>query len=147
MDENSQLQEIVVGVDGSQTSIEALREARRLAKPLNTGIRAITCWDLPAMIVTMETEAFRDSAEEILRKSVREAFGTDRPANLRTVLVRGPARQSLIDASKGARMLIVGRRGYSRLGGWFVGSVSSACVARAHCAVLVVHTPEQTQSA
>jgi nucleotide-binding universal stress UspA family protein len=56
--------------------------------------------------------------------------------------VRGAARQALIEASKGARMLVVGRRGHGRFGGLLIGSVSSACVAHAHCPVVVVHVPE-----
>ncbi|MFP5312564.1 MAG: universal stress protein, partial [Actinomycetes bacterium] len=38
-----------------------------------------------------------------------------------------------------AALLIMGRRGH---GGFVPGSVSLACVSRAHCPVLVVHAPE-----
>lgn len=147
MTDDRESSSIVVGVDGSETSIEALREARRLAEPLNAAIEAIICWDLPAMIILQDEKAFSQNAEKLLLQAVEKAFGTDRPVNLRTTLVRGPARQSLIEASSRARMLVVGRRGHSALGGWFVGSVSGACVARAHCPVLVVHTPEDQRNA
>jgi nucleotide-binding universal stress UspA family protein len=48
----------------------------------------------------------------------------------------------LIEESKAADMLVLGRRGHGGFGGLLLGSVSSACVAHAHCPVLVVHSPE-----
>jgi len=40
---------IVVGVDGSEASIEALREAQRLAGSLKASVVAMACWDYPRM--------------------------------------------------------------------------------------------------
>jgi nucleotide-binding universal stress UspA family protein len=55
-------------------------------------------------------------------------------------LVRGKPGPVLIDASRNASLVIVGRRGH---GSFVPGSVSSACVSHAHCPVLVVHAPEK----
>lgn len=142
MPDTAERAKIVVGVDGSPASIEALREAQRLAGALDADIEAISSWETPAVFVVVETEDFRQSAEQILAEAVLEAFGDREPDNLRRVVTRGPARETLIEASKTARMLVVGRRGRSRLEGWFVGSVSSACVARARCPVVVVPPPD-----
>ena len=57
-------------------------------------------------------------------------------------LVQGHPRSTLIEESKSADMLVLGRRGHGGFGGLLLGSVSSACVAHAHCPVLVVHGPE-----
>jgi nucleotide-binding universal stress UspA family protein len=51
----------------------------------------------------------------------------------------GPAATALIDASKGAEMLVIGSRGHSGLAGVLLGSVSMACAERASCPVLVMH--------
>jgi nucleotide-binding universal stress UspA family protein len=40
---------IVVGVDGSDASVEALRQAQRLAGPLGAEIEASGCWEYPQM--------------------------------------------------------------------------------------------------
>src|SRR4051794_18621592 len=134
---------VVVGVDGSEASIEALREAQRLAEPLGADVEAIAAWEFPQMYdgyTVMGIDGFKERAGQILQESVDKALGPDN--NVRTRLVRGAARQTLIEASKGARMLVVGRRGHGRFGGLLIGSVSSACVAHAHCPVVVVHAPE-----
>lgn len=44
----------------------------------------------------------------------------------------------LIDESKDAQLLVVGRRGQGGFLAQVMGSVSGACAAHAHCPVLVV---------
>ena len=137
---------IVVGVDGSEASIEALREAQRLAVPLGAKVMANAYWDYPQVYtgyVMMGIEGFEERAGEILDEAVKTAFGGDTPSNVISKLFRGHPRESLIEASRDADMVVVGRRGHGGFGGLLLGSVSSALVAHAHCPVLVVHTPEE----
>ncbi|MDR6436666.1 nucleotide-binding universal stress UspA family protein [Paenarthrobacter nicotinovorans] len=137
---------IVVGVDGSEASIEALREAQRLAVPLGGTVEAIAYWDFPPVYegyVAMGITGFEEAAGQVLKESVEKAFGIDVPNNVNSHLEQGHPRQGLIKASRGAEMVVVGRRGHGGFGGLLMGSVSSACVAHAHCPVLVVHTPEK----
>src|SRR6185312_5525594 len=147
MASNSATGAVVVGVDGSEASLEALREAQRLAEPLGAEVEAIAVWEFPQMYdgyTVMGIDGFKERAGQILHDSVEKALGPDN--NVRTRLVRGAARQALIEASKEARMLVVGRRGHGRFGGLLIGSVSSACVAHAHCPVVVVHAPESDKT-
>lgn len=105
---------IVVGVDGSEASVEALRQAQRLAVPLGAEIEATGCWQYPQMYVgheMMGIKGFEEGAGELLEETVVSAFGPDRPGNVRTCLLHGPARESLIDSSRDADLLVVGRRG------------------------------------
>jgi len=137
---------IVVGVDGSEPSVEALRQAQRLAIPLGAKVQAVACWEYPQMYsgyVMMGIEGFEEGAKKVLDEAVAQAFGAETPANVTSTLVRSHPREALIDASRDADMIVVGRRGHGGFGGLLLGSVSSAIVAHAHCPVLVVHTPEE----
>ncbi len=147
MDEEASTGRIVVGVDGSEASIEALRRARKLAVPLGAQVIATAYWEFPQAYggyVDMGFEGFEESAGQVLKDSLEKAFGPDLPDNVESRLVRGHARESLIEASRDADMIVVGRRGHGGFGGLLLGSVSSACVAHAHCPVLVVHAPEKS---
>jgi nucleotide-binding universal stress UspA family protein len=134
---------VIVGVDGSPASIEALIQGQRLAAALGVEVHALACWDYPQMYdgyAAMGIGGFEERVEQILAQAVQDAFGTQLPSNLRTRLVNGGPREILLDASKDASMLVVGRRGHGGFGGLLLGSVSSACIAHADCPVLVVHT-------
>ncbi len=147
MSEDSAVYTIVVGVDGSDASVEALRQAQALAVPLSATVTALACWDVPPVYdgyIAMGIDDFDVRAAEILQEAVVKAFGPDTPANVKTRLVQGHPRRRLIEESKTADMLVVGRRGHGGFGGLLLGSVSSACVAHGHCPVLVVHAPPES---
>lgn len=133
---------IVVGVDGSNTSIEALREGNRIARALGTGITAVTVWSYPhvPMGVSMTSTGWtpeRD-AQTILRDAIEQAFGADIPPGLNSEIVEGNPSASLMRAAEGSTMLVVGTRGHGGFLGLLMGSVSSACAEHASCPVLVV---------
>lgn len=145
MTDTRDVRTIVVGVDGSDASIEALRQAQSLAVPLAAKVVALASWDFPPVYdgyVAVGINDFDVRAGEILGEAVVKAFGAEKPANVESRLVQGHPRNTLIEASRDADMLVVGRRGHGGFGGLLLGSVSSAMVAHAHCPVLVVHTPE-----
>lgn len=145
MAQGSGTTKIVVGVDGSEASLEALRTAQYLGAPLNAQIEAMGCWEHPRMYdgyVMMGIEGFRESAEKVVTHAVTSVFGSDLPSNVRISLVEGDPKNVLVKASKDADFLILGRRGHGKLGKLLIGSVSSSCIARAKCPVLVVHAPE-----
>ncbi|MCT9868228.1 universal stress protein [Paenarthrobacter aurescens] len=135
---------IIVGVDGSEASVEALRHGQRIALALNAPLEAWGCWEMPLGYegyLAMGIDGFAHDAEERLDKAVVEAFGTEKPRNVSSRLVQRSPRAGLVEGSKHASLLVVGRRGHGGFGGLLLGSVSSACVAHAHCPVLVVHSP------
>lgn len=139
---------IVVGVDGSGASVGALRQAQRLAGPLGAEVEATGCWHYPRMYVgheVMGAHGFEEQAGKLLEQTVVAAFGPNRPANVRTILLHGSARELLIEASRGADLLVIGRRGQGGFAGLLLGSVSSACVAHAHCPVMVLPAPAEAR--
>jgi nucleotide-binding universal stress UspA family protein len=141
---------IIVGVDGSPSSIEALRRAARVATGLGAEMDAVISWDFPssygmgAVPVDWSPEA---DATAVLDGALKTVFGEHRPAGLRAVVREGYAPKVLLDASAGAEMLVVGSRGHGGFVGLLLGSVSAHCAEHANCPVLVVHTnPEVTPS-
>src|SRR5512141_2919968 len=136
MTEARDIRTIVVGVDGSDASVEALRQAQSLAVPLSATLVALASWDVPPVYdgyVAMGINDFDVRAGEILQETVVKAFGEATPANVETRLVQGHPRKVLLDESRGADLLVLGRRGHGGFGGLLLGSVSSALVAHAHC--------------
>jgi nucleotide-binding universal stress UspA family protein len=113
--------------------------------PLSAALLALASWDVPPVYdgyVAMGIDDFDVRAGQILQETLAKAFGAETPANVETALVQGHPRQTLIEASRDADLVVVGRRGHGGFGGMLIGSVSSALVAHAHCPVLVVHSPE-----
>ncbi|MEX5298088.1 universal stress protein [Kocuria sp. CPCC 205292] len=142
---------IVVGVDGSPQSVEALRWAARTAEALGAGIKAVGAWEYPpeyAGYVPLGSDNFDEITRKQVDKAVHEAFGDDVPAGLSTSVVFGHPAKVLVHESEDATMLVVGRRGHGGFRGLLLGSVSAACVAHASCPVLVIHEdPDAGQGA
>lgn len=133
---------IVVGVDGSACSVEALRLAGRLAPALGAKIHAVTCWEYPVIYTgytPLGLGGYEQEAAQALSRSLESAFAGNVPAGLQKTVIEGSAAGVLVDASRNARMLVLGRRGHGGFRGLLLGSVSAACVTHAGCPVLVVH--------
>lgn len=134
---------IVVGVDGSESSKNALRWAARLAPSLGATVHAIVAWEYP-IVFGLEggiPGAWKpdETAKEILGNVLDSVFGNARPAGLKGSISQGHPTFVLLDASKDADMLVVGSRGLGGFSGLLLGSVSSNCAEHAKCPVLVVH--------
>lgn len=137
---------IVVGVDGSDQSQQALRWAAYLAAKTGATITAVCTWQIVMTdvgaggwgLVADGWDPAKDS-QHALDGTIDEVFPDARPPGLQTVVRDGSAAKVLIELSKDAQMLIVGSRGHGGFTGLLLGSVSAACSHHAHCPVLVVH--------
>ncbi|MDQ7908997.1 universal stress protein [Phytohabitans sp. ZYX-F-186] len=134
---------IVVGIDGSEASKDALRWAVRQAKLTGAPIEAVMAWEFPAYYGWAPADDF-DLAEvsrDALRAAVDDALGVERTAQVRQVVAEGNPARVLIDAAKDASLLVVGSRGHGGFAGALLGSVSQHCAQHAPCPVVVVrHT-------
>jgi nucleotide-binding universal stress UspA family protein len=133
---------IVVGVDGSRSSLDALRWAHRFGSPLGLAIDAVVCWSYPTSygIGVAYTEYQPDvEAKAVLDQALATVFGETPPAGLRAAVREGYPAKELIDASRGAEMLVVGSRGHGGFVGLLIGSVSAYCAEHAACPVVVLH--------
>lgn len=139
---------ILVGVDGSAASIEALRYAAYLADALGAPVHAVAAWGYPALADYYDVGVWspEQDAATILQAALEAAFGDRPPENLSSGVIPGPPARALIDESRRASMLVVGSRGRGGFAGLLLGSVSQACAAHAHCPVLVMHpsTPQDS---
>ncbi|WP_396641610.1 universal stress protein [Microbacterium sp.] len=137
---------IVVGVDGSASSIAALRKAAELARMMDVPLEAVTAWQFPitydASFPTGDWSPEGD-AEDILADALERAFPEGRPERLRTSIRPGPVAASLIDMSDHASMLVLGSRGRGGFVGLLLGSVSATCAQHARCPVLIMHEPKK----
>jgi nucleotide-binding universal stress UspA family protein len=137
---------IVVGIDGSECSNQALRwaimEARRSDRPLL--LVHVWHWRTDAIASPMSLVGAPDArraGRSQLSRAVAEARRQGVSATTR--LLEGAAAITLARAADGAAMLVVGSHGYRRLSQTFLGSVSTGCVRRATCPVVVIppHLP------
>jgi nucleotide-binding universal stress UspA family protein len=132
---------IVVGVDGSEGSRQALRWAARQAGFTGAILDAVTGWEYPAFYgwapAMPDDVDYEDLARSGLDKTLDEVFGDRRPRLETRVIPRHPAL-ALVEASEGAELLVVGTRGYGGVADALLGSVSTYCVHHAHCPVTVI---------
>lgn len=134
---------IVVGVDGSRDSLEALRWALRIARAEHAGIDVVGAWESPstdAWSGVPPVARLENEVEKSVTDAVDEVFGPDRPAYLHVVIREGHPVRVLLNASAEALMLIVGSRGHGGFAGLLLGSVSARVAELAPCPVLVVHS-------
>ena len=139
---NSQARrKIIVGVDGSDHSIHALREARRFSELLEAPIETVTAWQYPPTYAGHTVGIWNpdEDAKDALNEALAKAFPDGAPANLEKTLSPGHPAQVILEAGKDAELIVVGCRGRGGFTGLLLGSVSSAVAAHAHGSVLVTH--------
>lgn len=133
---------IVVGVDGSAQSQQALRWAARLAKDEGAAIEVVTAWVHPSRygwaIIPAEWDPQSD-AEKATTAVIDAVFGENRPADLTVRMVSDTATRALLEAGRHATMIVVGNRGSGGFAGLLLGSVSRAVAEHATVPVLVIH--------
>ncbi len=136
---------VVVGVDGSASSIEALGWAARYAAATGATISAVHAWHYPAAGPVPAgqppqpvTDQVRARMQETLDTALSKVFGTTTPAKVGTKVAYGHPAMVLTTEAAGADLLVVGNRGHGAFHGMLLGSVSLHCVTTAPCPVVVV---------
>jgi nucleotide-binding universal stress UspA family protein len=133
---------IVVGIDGSENAKQALRWAAKQAGYTGASLDLVGAWEYPATYgwVAIPDQNFdlASYARKAIDETVAAVFGTDVPATLTSRVIQGHAAEVLVDASKGAELLVLGSRGYGGFTDALLGSVSTYAVHHAHGAVTVV---------
>jgi nucleotide-binding universal stress UspA family protein len=136
---------IVVGIDGSDHSQEALRWALAEARLRSASLRVVYAWMLPVYATgygfapgeLIDPVAMSDAAKLQLDKSLEE-IGDANGVTLERKAVEGMAAQVLVEEAEGADLLVVGSRGHGGFAGLLLGSVSQQCAHHAPCPVVIV---------
>jgi nucleotide-binding universal stress UspA family protein len=136
---------IVVGVDGSESSKDALRWALRQAELSGSHVEAVIAWQYPVMVggfgfapVSAMMVNFDENAAKALADSVAEVVDPASSVLVSSAVVEGPPAQVLLRACKDADLLVVGSRGHGGFAEALLGSVSQHCVHHAPCPVVIV---------
>lgn len=141
---------VVVGADGSPSSQAAVRWAAREAAMRNVSLTiahanrvseiaaSVLMWpagQVPQELLELQEEEARKIVSDAIGEAHASAEADDSLEIDSEVFLGGPV-PTLVDLSKDAQLVVVGRRGRT---GLLLGSVSSGLVHHAHCPVAVVH--------
>jgi nucleotide-binding universal stress UspA family protein len=142
---------IVVGTDGSPSSLEAVRQAADLAKATGAELVVVSAaresaelMVLPEMAAAMPIATMNESLEGHAREVVAKASEVAAAAgvSVTTRVVRGEASDVLchVAGEVDADLLVVGNKGMTGAKRFVLGSVPNRCAHHAPCSVLIVHT-------
>ncbi|MFH8239819.1 universal stress protein [Streptomyces sp. NPDC018321] len=136
---------VVVGVDGSSSSLAAVDVAVREARLRSAALHVVHGFTWPALHPPAGPSplgpargALRESVEHMVSVAARRARAQAPDVEVTHAVVVGEALAVLEAQSRGATLLVVGNRGHGRLAGVLVGSVPAHLAAHAHCPVMVV---------
>lgn len=135
---------IVVGVDGSEQSLAAVRWGARTAAGRTAPLKLVHAQGIPSLYVEAwpppphVREALAANSREILAaaQEVARAAGA---ATISTASDRGDAAPVLLNESRTAGMVVLGASGHGLLGDVILGSTATQTAAHAHGPVVVVH--------
>jgi maltose/moltooligosaccharide transporter len=139
---------VVVGSDGTPTSLYAVDRAAEVAQAAQAKLVVVTAYrdESTGAAATTAEGVHRDifgaeSARTALEKSVT-GLTRERARYIEQKLVRGDPAQVLLDTvgNNPANLIVVGNRGLGASKGQLLGSVPAGVVRNAVCDVLVVQT-------
>lgn len=139
-----QLQPVMVGVDGSGPSEEALAWASAEAALQGRPLRVATVWMQPVSTVPPignTVSLLRNSAENILREAVARARNAAPDIEVDGSVLHGATVHALVKASKDAALLVVGSRGHGGFASMLLGSTSDGVARHTRVPVVVVRGP------
>ena len=142
---------ILVGTDGSETSLRAVERSAELAADAGAKLVIVCAYIPPSDRSTardqdiLGAEAYQvvgtAPAEETLRTATERA-GRAGATNVETEIVQGRPADSIVEAAAkhAAELIVVGNRGLNSIAGRIIGSVPLDVARHSPIDVLIVHT-------
>jgi nucleotide-binding universal stress UspA family protein len=141
--EKHRSESIVVGIDGSENSEHAFEVALAIAQRRGWDLHVIHAYSSLAMpyaygsdLMTQSRREYEEQAQGIFDGMTAKAKEAGVAISSQTT--EHEAVSLLVEESRTAQLAVVGKRGHNRFAGRFLGSVSAALSAHAHCPTLVV---------
>ncbi|MFH0518473.1 universal stress protein [Streptomyces sp. M41] len=125
---------VVLGVDGSPVGEAAVEFAFAEAALRKAEILAVHAWQPDYVPPGTGVE----TAERLLAQALAGFAERYPDVVVRQEVLSGEVRETLVEASRNAQLMVVGARGRGGFAGLLLGSVSQAVLHHAHCPVTVV---------
>ena len=131
---------VVVGVDGSPSSEQALAVALEEARLRDALLEVVHVYPTLPLVGNTGPE-LRAQGEAAARATLDEILArapSTEGVRVAARVIGGNPAEVLIEESRDAVLLVVGTRGLGGFRALVLGSVSNQCVHHAHCSVVVV---------
>ncbi|MFI6604695.1 universal stress protein [Nonomuraea sp. NPDC050536] len=130
---------VVVGYDGSESSLRALEWALDEATLRRLPLTVVHAWQWPCGTADEQVrEHLRSAAEHVLWHGAKRVMAQAATGDVEMDLYEGHAAGRLVELSAGAELVVVGSLGLGGLRRVAVGSVAAHVVGHARCPVIVV---------
>jgi len=129
---------VVVGIDGSPNSIEALRWALTLS---DDPVHAVHVWRIPTALAIGPGDEQFGALEEVHAQALADAVAAaagDASRRVEEHLLYGDARDLLVSTDLNPSLIVVGAGGHSALPAVLTGSVTTHLISHSPTAVAVV---------
>jgi nucleotide-binding universal stress UspA family protein len=139
---------VLVGVDGSESALHAVRWAAEEAQRRGTTLKVVHAYEIPTGYPPgfvdwhMLREALAAQGKSWLDQARDAAEETVPGLTVEVLEVQAGVVPTLVRKSAGAALLALGTRGLGGFTGLLVGSTAVQLASRAHCPVVVVREPE-----
>ena len=150
-DGRSGYRRIVVGVDGSSVSRQALVWAAREAQLRDCQLDVVYGWQVSTeprppgvgIGVAPPLDAYQRQASDKVEQIVCETLGSDVRLRYAVHAVHRSPGRALIELSEDADLLVLGSTGRGRLAAWLLGSIADEAMSHAPCSVVIVRPPPE----
>ena len=137
---------IIVGVDGSEPSFEALRWAVHEARRRDADISIVSCYSVPAYggfgggvyPSSVDVDTMKDAAAAVVGRAVEAVGEIDPKVDVDAFTLLASPVLGVTDSAVDGDEIVVGATGHSGLVAGLLGSVAAGVTHRAHVPVIVV---------
>ena len=131
---------IVVGYDGSDDAVRAVRWAAAQARARNATLEVVHAYDYPYLerLGADTQRQLRDEAAAVAHDGRRRALDVEPDLDVVATVTPGGTASVLVERAADAELLVVGHQGANPGHHRILGSTATRCVQHAACSVVVV---------